>query len=248
MKRSLLVREGVESNPGPQTIRETLDWYRDTLKNGKCSEAKIKEEALIFFNLSSANQMKDKKIFKKALENLVKANTNTQNNILREVLKIHNGKGAFNDLPPDDFSAQISDEKKRKALFVQQCREEMKMGSKYLSWIDKDFELFIDSKKVTSSKIKGRVGETLKLTRERSSGPNIHDASKITITKQKDGTLLKTVTKQTYANIIVRNKRKHDGDKEISEGGYRKCAKMISNILDHASNNDKKVKVACKGH
>ena len=69
MKRSLLVREGVESNPGPQTIRETLDWYRDTLKNGKCSEAKIKEEALIFFNLSSANKMKDEKIFKKALEN-----------------------------------------------------------------------------------------------------------------------------------------------------------------------------------
>ena len=79
----------------------------------------------------------------------------------------------FNDLLPDDFSTQISDEKNRKALFVQQCREEMKMGSKYLSWIDKDFELFIDSKKVTSSKIKGRVGETL-LTRERSSGPNIH--------------------------------------------------------------------------
>ena len=129
-----------------------------------------------------------------------------------------------------------------------QCREEMKIASKYLSWIDKDFELFIDSKKVTSSKVEGRVGETLKLTRERSSGPNIHDASKITITKQQDGTLLKTVTKQTYANITVRNKRKHDGDKEISEDGYRKRAKMISNILDHASNNDKKVKVAGKGH
>ena len=148
----------------------------------------------------------------------------------------------FNDLLPDDFSTQISDEKKRKALFVQQCREEIKIGSKYLSWIDKDFELFIDSKKVTSSKVERRVGETLKLTRERSSGPNIHDASKITITKQQDGTLLKTVTKQTYANITVRNKRKHDGDKEISEEGYRKRAKMISNILDHASNNDKKVK------
>ena len=31
--------------------------------------------------------------------------------------------GAFYDLPPDEFSSQISDEKKRKALFVQQCRE-----------------------------------------------------------------------------------------------------------------------------
>ena len=53
---------------------------------------------------------------------------------------------------------------------------------------------------------------------------------------------MKTVTRQTYANITFRNKRKHDDDKEISEEGYRKRAKMISNILDHASNNDKKVK------
>ena len=134
--------------------------------------------------------MKDKKIFKKALEGLVKANTNTQKNILREVLKIHNEKGAFNDLPPDDFSTQISDEKKRKALFVQQCREEIKIGSKYLSWIYKDFELFIDSKKVTSTKVEGRVGETLKLTRERSSGPNINDAFKNNNNKTKEWNLI----------------------------------------------------------
>ena len=43
VKRSLLVREGVEA------IGETLDWYRETLQNGKLSEAKIKSEALIFF-------------------------------------------------------------------------------------------------------------------------------------------------------------------------------------------------------
>ena len=83
--------------------------------------------------------------------------------------------GAFHDLPPDEFSSQISDEKKRKALFVQQCREEMKFSAKYLSWIDKDFQLFHESKKVTPSKIEQKVGETIKLTRE--SGPNIHDAS-----------------------------------------------------------------------
>ncbi len=87
VKRSLLVREGVEANPGPPSIGETLDWYRETLQNGKLSEAKIKSEALIFFNLSSANQMKDKKLFKKALERLVTEHTKTQKNILREVLK-----------------------------------------------------------------------------------------------------------------------------------------------------------------
>ena len=38
IKRNLLVREGVESNP---SIGETLEWYRETLQNGKLSEAKI---------------------------------------------------------------------------------------------------------------------------------------------------------------------------------------------------------------
>ena len=244
VRKSLLVREGVEANPGPPTIGETLDWYRETLQNGKLSEAKIKSESLSFFNLSSANQMKDKKRFKIALEGLVTAHTKTQKNILREVLKNNNGQGAFYDLPPADYSTQICDDKKRKAFFVKQCREEMKIGSKYLSWIDNDFDLFIASKKVTTSQIKDNLEDGLKLTRERSSGPNIHDASKITYTKQSDGTLLKKVTKQTYANITVREKRKIEGPnaKEISEEGFRKRAKMVSNILDHTSKHDQDTK------
>ena len=40
-KRNLLVREGVGSNPGPPSVGETLEWYRETLQNGKLSEAKI---------------------------------------------------------------------------------------------------------------------------------------------------------------------------------------------------------------
>ena len=88
--------------------------------------------------------------------------------------------GAFHDLPPDEFSSQISDEKKRKALFVQQCRE-------------------------TKTKTKG------------------WDVSE--------------VLKKTYANITKRNKGKHD-TKDITEEGFRKRAKMISNIIDHASNHD----------
>ena len=147
--------------------------------------------------------MKDKKQFKIALESLV-THTKSQKNLLREVLKMHNGVGVFHDLPPAEYSTQIVDDKKRKSLFVQQCREEMKNGAKYLSWMANDFDLFIDSKKVRPSKIEEKVGETLKSTRERSSGPNIHDASKITVTKQKDGTLMKKVTKQTYANVTVR--------------------------------------------
>ena len=30
LKRNLLLREGIESNPGPVTIGETLEWYRKT--------------------------------------------------------------------------------------------------------------------------------------------------------------------------------------------------------------------------
>ena len=66
------------------------------------------------------------------------------------------------------------------------------MGAKYLSWMDNDFDLFIDGKKVRPSKIEEKVGETLKLTRERSSGRNIHDAAKITVTKKRGGPVVCT--------------------------------------------------------
>ena len=48
LKKNLLVREGMESNPGPRSIGETLEWYRETLQNGKLSEARIKSESLKF--------------------------------------------------------------------------------------------------------------------------------------------------------------------------------------------------------
>ena len=89
LKKNLLVREGMESNPGPRSIGETLEWYRENQQNGKLSEAKIKSESLKFFHLSSESQMKDKKLFKRALEGLVSAHTKSQKNLLREVLKMH---------------------------------------------------------------------------------------------------------------------------------------------------------------
>ena len=58
-------------------------------------------------------------------------------------------------------------------------------------WEEEENGFFSASKKVTTSQIKDNLEDGLKLTRERSSGPNIHDASKITYTKQSDGTLLK---------------------------------------------------------
>ena len=61
---------------------------------------------------------------------------------------------------------------------------------------------------------------------------------------------MKRVTKQTYANITVREKRKNEDPnaKEISEDGFRKRAKMVSHILDHTSKHDQdtKAKLAAK--
>ena len=47
-------------------IGEAVEWYRDTCKSGKRSEEQIKTEALRFFLLTSADQSKDKKLFKRA--------------------------------------------------------------------------------------------------------------------------------------------------------------------------------------
>ena len=226
------MREGVESNPGPPSIGQTLDWYTGALNKGT------------FFNLSDGNELKDKKLFKKALESLVRANIKTQQNILREVMKTHKGKGKNCETPPDDFSADITDEKARKSEFAKLCREEMKIGAKYLTWIDKDFYLFEGCKKITQSENEqGRVQETIKLTRERSCGPNIYDATKISSSRNPDGTLKKSVIKQTYANITVREKRMNDDSAYgISDDGIRKRTKLVSNILNHTSQHDKNTK------
>ena len=68
LKRNLLLREGIESNPGPVTIGETLSWYRN----------------------------------------------------------------------------------ERKMMFFKQCKEELKLSQKYLTWVDKEFKLFISQYCVTN--------------------------------------------------------------------------------------------------
>ena len=41
------------------------------------------------------------------------ARTKSQKNLLRDVLKMHNGGGVFHDLPPAEYSTQIVDDKKQ---------------------------------------------------------------------------------------------------------------------------------------
>ena len=61
LKRNLLLREGIESNPGPVTIGETLEWYRNSCQNGKLAESEIKVESIKFVKLSGDNLNRDKR-------------------------------------------------------------------------------------------------------------------------------------------------------------------------------------------
>ena len=60
------------------TNGQTIEWYKVNLENGKISEAKIKTEAVKFFDLSDEEQNKDKKVFKKRLEDFVKNQKNIE--------------------------------------------------------------------------------------------------------------------------------------------------------------------------
>ena len=44
--------------------KETLEWYKHRLQNGKVSEETYKREAVTFFNLSPEDSVKPKQIFK----------------------------------------------------------------------------------------------------------------------------------------------------------------------------------------
>ena len=59
---------------------------------------------------------RNKKMFKQALEKLVKMDANTQKTLLREIKKIHH-KGQGKD---------ISEVNERKIMFFKQCKEELK--------------------------------------------------------------------------------------------------------------------------
>ena len=135
LKRNLLLREGIESNPGPVTIGETLSWYRNSCQNGKLAESEIKIES-VKSKLSGDDLNRNKKMFKLALEKLVRKDANIQKTLLREIKKLHHkGQGkagtAFHEIPPTDFFPDISDVNKRKMMFFKQCKEQLKLSQKY---------------------------------------------------------------------------------------------------------------------
>ena len=49
VRRALLLQQGIESNPGPTTIGEAVEWYRETCKSGNQSEEQIQRWANTVF-------------------------------------------------------------------------------------------------------------------------------------------------------------------------------------------------------
>ena len=64
--------------------KETLEWYKNRLQNGKVSEETYKREAVAFFNLSPEDSFKSKQIFKKEIENFVAMHKNMKKTLLRK--------------------------------------------------------------------------------------------------------------------------------------------------------------------
>ena len=222
------------------------------------SEAKIKTEAVKFFDLSDEEQNKDKKVFKKRLEDFVKNQKNIEKNLVREILKAKHGLGKHCENPPKDFLSEVDCEKERRLKFLKTARDEMKCGFKYKDWCSKEFRLFDSHNETLVRKLEQeqenvsqlmKESEGIKLLRERSTGENIFDAERQVFSKNSDGTIKRSVIRETYARVTVRQKRKSvDGDslEEISGSAQIKRAKKMSNILDHASVKDKDGKASLR--
>ena len=79
--------------PKVQTNGSAVDWYKKLKSGGKVSEQKIKDEALLFFQVSAEESLKDKKVFKIRLEDLLKIKKSTEEFLMQDVLKKKGGKG-----------------------------------------------------------------------------------------------------------------------------------------------------------
>ena len=163
------------------------------------------------------------------------------------------GSGKHFEKPPNDFEAEIKDEKERKKMFSKFGREGMISSKSYNKWLGQDCNIFTDSMERSTERsvnededIEDGLNEKIKLVRERSSGHNIFDAEKTVFTKCQDGTTKKSVIKETYAKVTIR--KRHQGtlestkEYEISGSGATKRAKAVDNILNHTSEHDKLAK------
>ena len=236
--------------------KETLDWYKECLQNGKVSEEIFKREAVKFFNLSQENSTKSKQIFKKEIDNFITMHKNTQRKLMRDLFEEKGGSGRNYEIPPTNFMEEVTDEKERRKSFTKIVCEEIKLSKQYQDWLGQNCCLLPAACCLITGKITGEKKDLaegsnnqINLVRERSSGRNIFDAEKTVITNCEDGTTKKSVIKETYAKITIRKKRNQTDNENgkgngISGSGEIKRAKAVDNILNHATEHDKGTKAA----
>ena len=235
--------------------KETIDWYKECLQNGKVSEETFKREAVTFFNLSPENSIKSKQIFKKEIENFITMHKNMQRKLLRDFLEENGGTGVNYEIPPKNFKVEVADEKERRKIFSKSVREKMQLSQQYQDWLGQNCCLLpaacclISGKKPHEKKdLAEGSNNQINLVRERSSGKNIFDAEKTVITKCQDGTTKKSVIKETFAKVTIRKRQQTDKEKgkgnDISGSGEIKRAKGVDNILNHVTEHDKGTKAA----
>ena len=71
--------DAVMDAPKVQTNGSAVDWYKKLKSVGKVSKSKIKDEALLFFQVSPEERLKVKKVFKICLEDLLKIKKTQKN-------------------------------------------------------------------------------------------------------------------------------------------------------------------------
>merc|ERR1711963_334200 len=132
------------------------------------------------------------------------------------------------------------------------------MGSSknYQEWLDADCTLFLPAdvakKKVLSLDDKKMVNKysnnQIKLVRERSRERNIFDAEKMVILKNPDGTIKKSIVKETYAKVTIRKRHQANDENskevEVTGAGVLKRAKAVDKILNHTSQHNTEVKAS----
>ena len=120
----------------------------------------------------------------------------------------------------------------------------LKISSQEFKLFDSHYETLVRKLEQEQENVSQLMKESegIKLLRERSTGENIFDAQTQVFSRNSDGTIKRSVIKETYARVTLRQKRKSVDDdslKEISGSAQIKRAKRMNNILDHASMKDK---------
>ena len=235
-----------------RTNEEVLEWYKNTLENGKVSEETIKREALKFFKISP-DAAKDKKRFKIEVEDFVTKHKNMLRKMEKDCLK--ESGGSVKSVPAD-FRPDIEDDRERKKEYLRFARESIRSSKNYQDWLDADCTLFLPAdvakKKVLSLDDKKMVNKysnnQIKLVRERSRERNIFDAEKMVISKNPDGTIKKSIVKETYAKVTIRKRHQANDENskevEVTGAGVLKRAKAVDNILNHTSQHNTEVKAS----